>query len=149
MSEQKQRPSDGPKCRRCGNPSRLNHCNIYHCRMFNVMIPPENPIGALDDLAKEVHQINVEKGFWEDRENKNFGEMVALMHSELSEALEAHRKDLKDDKLTHRKGIDVELADCLIRIMDYCGAYDVPIGDIVREKINYNKSRPFKHGKKY
>jgi len=49
--------------------------------------------------------------------DRNFGEVVALMHSELSEALEAHRKGLMDDKLPHRSGVEVEFADCIIRIL--------------------------------
>src|SRR5271157_249593 len=51
----------------------------------------------------------------------NHGERFALIHSEISEAMESHRKDLMDDKLPHRKGVEVELADALIRIFDYAG----------------------------
>jgi len=54
-----------------------------------------------------------------------------------------------DDKLPEYKGVEVELADTLIRILDYCGAHQVPIGEIVRKKIEFNKTRAHKHGKKY
>lgn len=76
---------------------------------------------------------------------------IALMHSELSEALEADRKDLMDDKLTHRKGLEVELADAVIRIKDFAQGYDLDIEGAEKEKLAYNESRPYLHGenKKY
>lgn len=49
---------------------------------------------------------------------RNFGEVIGLMHSELSEALEADRKSLMDDKLPHRNGVEVEFSDCFIRVGD-------------------------------
>jgi len=104
----------------------------------------------LNDLAESIFNDNRKKGFWpESPELRNKGELIALMHSELSEALEADRKNLMDDKLTNRKGFDVELADCLIRILDTCGALDIPIQQIVEEKLEYNRSRAHKHGKGY
>ena len=74
---------------------------------------------------------------------------LALITSEISEALEADRKDLMDDHLPQYYGFDVELADALIRILDLCGANNVDIGKVVRDKLAYNKSRPFKHGKAF
>lgn len=104
----------------------------------------------LKKLSKEIHQNAVDKGFWENGvENRNKAEMIALMHSELSEALEADRKDLMDDKLPHRKGLEVELADCIIRILDFTEAFDLDIEGAIREKMVYNSTRPYKHGKKY
>ncbi len=67
--------------------------------------------------------------------------LISLMHSELSEALEAVRKDLNDDHLTNRKGVEVEFADTIIRIMDYCGGFDINIGWKMKDVIifsNYN-----------
>lgn len=66
---------------------------------------------------------------------------IALMHSELSEATEGARKDLMDDKLPHRKMLEVELADCVIRIMDLCGKMNLDIGGAIVEKMQYNASR--------
>ena len=125
-------------------------------------------------MDKEVYQANKAKGFWKYREEtpqliRNFfpeeiaeefaiavekaynAQAIALMHSELSEALEADRKDLMDDKLTHRKGLEVELADAVIRIMDFSQGKDLDVGGAVIEKLDYNKTRPYLHGenKKY
>lgn len=72
---------------------------------------------------------------------RNFGEVVALMHSELSEALEADRKDLMDDKLPHRKGVEVEFADCIIRILDTAAAMGLDVAGAVIEKNRYNRER--------
>lgn len=72
---------------------------------------------------------------------RNFGEVVALMHSELSEALEADRKGLKDDKLPHRDGREVEFADCIIRILDTAAAEGLDVPGAFIEKNRYNQSR--------
>lgn len=102
---------------------------------------------SIKELAVEVHQNAVDKGFWE--KERNVGEMIALIHAELSEALEADRDDLMDDKLTHRKGLEVEMADAFIRILDFCEGMGLDLEGAVREKIEFNKNRPHKHGKKY
>lgn len=72
---------------------------------------------------------------------RNFGEVVALMHSELSEALEADRKDLMDDKLPKRSGVEVEFADCVIRIMDTCRAMNLDLFGAIVDKDQYNRDR--------
>lgn len=72
---------------------------------------------------------------------RNFGEVVALMHSELSEALEADRKGLMDDKLPHRDGREVEFADCIIRILDTAAALDLDVAGALIEKNRINQTR--------
>ena len=68
-------------------------------------------------------------------------EKIALIHSELSEGLEAYRKDKKDDHLPHFDGLTVELADACIRIFDLAGALELNLGAAIVEKIEYNKQR--------
>jgi len=64
-----------------------------------------------------------------------------LIHSEITEAAEGHRKDKMDDHLPHRKAVEVELADALIRIYGLAGALDLDVGSAMEEKIIYNRTR--------
>ena len=123
-----------------------------------------NPFVNLDNLAEYIHMQNVSKGFWKD-ENEVLTAMsaedapkvakafklqrVALVHSELSESVEALRKDAVDDHLPQYPGFAVELVDSLIRIFDMCGAYNIPVSKIMEDKLAYNSNRPYKHGKEF
>lgn len=69
-------------------------------------------------------------------------EKLALVHSEVSEGLEGHRKGLQDDKLPHRPMIEVELADAVIRIADLAGALGLDLGGAIAEKLAFNAQRP-------
>lgn len=84
--------------------------------------------------------------WWVDLEtgaplNRNVGEMLALVHSEISEALEGHRKGLMDDHLTDRPMFDVELADAVIRILDIAAGLKVDLVQVIYEKLAYNRQR--------
>lgn len=98
----------------------------------------------LNDLAATCHQAALR--WWQDpvtghRLERNKGEMIALMHSELSETLEGERKGSMDSHLPHRKSAEVELVDVLIRLFDYAGAYGYDLEGAFWEKMKYNAQR--------
>lgn len=72
---------------------------------------------------------------------RNKGEMLCLIHSEISEAMEGERKGLMDDHLPHRPMAEVELADAVIRICDYAGRWGYDLGGAIMEKLEYNSNR--------
>lgn len=100
---------------------------------------------VLNGLAKHCRGVN--EHFWRNvktnkrLKNRNRGEMLMLMVTELAEALEGERKGLMDTHLPHRKMAEVELADCIIRLMDYAGGFGYDIGGAVVEKLAYNAQR--------
>lgn len=104
-----------------------------------------------DNLVAMCHGASKAAGWWTDLSNgkpidphadKNLvPAKLCLIHSEVSEAMEGHRKGLMDDKLPHRKMIEVELADAVIRIADLAGALGLDLGGAIAEKLAYNASR--------
>ena len=99
----------------------------------------------LQDLIDDVHGNARNKGFWEGE--RNTGEAIALMHTELSEALEAARAGYPVDNKVPFDNFTVELADCVIRIFDMAGGMGLSLVDALLAKHEYNQTRPHKHGK--
>ena len=106
---------------------------------------------TINEFAAEVHKNAVDHGWWEGE--RTFPEIVALIHSEVSEALEEYRNGrLPTEVYTGNggkpEGIPIELADVIIRIFDYCGYAGIDIENVLEVKHEYNKSRPYRHGGK-
>lgn len=102
-------------------------------------------------MRDEIHKNAVNHGWWD--EERSFGDILSLCHSELSEALEEHRNGHSPTEIYYSEegkpeGISIELADCIIRILDYCGHEGIDIAQAMIIKHEYNKSRPYRHGGK-
>jgi NTP pyrophosphatase (non-canonical NTP hydrolase) len=98
----------------------------------------------LNQLSKTVHEANIK--WWQDPHTqqpikRNKGELLMLIVSEVAEAMEGERKNLMDDHLPHRKMAEVELADAIIRILDYSAAYGYDLQGAYDEKMAYNAVR--------
>jgi len=118
--------------------------------------PKDVNVRSAGNLLVDVcHQASKGAGWWKSegmdlsveikRSSMLAGALVAqklcLIHSEISEAMEGHRKGLMDDKIKHRPMIEVELADAMIRICDLAGALGMDLGGAIQEKLAYNATR--------
>lgn len=122
-------------------------------------------LNGLNEAAKIIHQGNVEKGFWDGE--RNVGELLMLVTSELGEAMEAHRKNRFANIEQAQKLIDLggqfeltfkeylkdtfedEIADSVIRLLDLCAGLGIDLETHIKLKVKYNRTRPRLHGKAY
>lgn len=100
----------------------------------------------INDLVDACHGASRAAGWYNNPKTgeaieRNVPEMLCLIHSEISEAMEGYRKSLMDDHLTERKMIEVELADAVIRIADLCGYLGLDLGVAIVDKMAYNENR--------
>jgi len=129
----------------------------------------------LNELSKEIHKNAVDHGWW-DHPRQTLPETIALCHSELSEALEEYRNHkpmayIVCDLCPHQakpgyncaeldtcpnaehrdkpEGVAVEMIDCIIRILDFCGYHEIDIDTLLKAKHEYNITRPYRHGGKH
>lgn len=105
----------------------------------------------ISDYIKQAYQNQVAKGF----DDKTFGDDIALMHSELSEALEEYRNGhipteiyFNSNKPTKPEGVPIEIADVVIRIFGFCGLYGINLENALQIKMAFNETREHKHGGK-
>ena len=124
----------------------------------------------MNKLAREINDVNKSKGFWDNMEysieltkdqvrfigldkhikDAFIAQKLALVHTEVSEAVEATRlPDYEKDGygLYHKDSFADELADTIIRVLDICGQLNIDIEKQIEWKLNKNKSREFMHGK--
>ena len=106
-------------------------------------------MSTINELCKKACDIAKSKG-WDD--NKSFGELIALVHSELSESLEDYRKGYKENEIYFEGekpcGIPSELADVIIRVFDIAGRYSIDLENAINVKLEHNAKRSYKHGGK-
>lgn len=99
------------------------------------------------EVAAQIHRNAIEKGWWE--EPRTDGELIALCHAELSEALEAVRKhNPHSSKIQGFSALEEELADTVIRILDWAAGKELRIAEAIIAKMNYNRHREYRHGGK-
>lgn len=126
---------------------------------------------TIPEMIAEAYDNAKAHGWWPDGEKPNFGEKIALMHTELSEAFEEWRNGVPLDEVyatikdgttgqmyrstdpvfmqgEKPEGVPIELADVIIRIFDLCGHFKIDLEKAITMKLEYNRSRPYRHGGK-
>lgn len=133
-----------------------SECDLELANYYDSMIPDIRDPFAIEDavnfLKKVIHKDT--KAWWKDLDTEEsvlnypkkhlntwIGTKLMLVCSEIGEAMEGLRKDQMDDKLPHRKMIEVELADAIIRILDLSEGLGLDVGGAMAEKLEFNRNR--------
>ena len=146
----------------------INRIFISQFEFYEEQPSPIKDSGTTAELVTDIHNNAIAHGWYD--EQRSFGGLIALCHTELSEAFEEYRKGYKTDEVygkgypeakmsvakfeetyTDRvkpEGVLFELADVVIRIFDMCGYYGIDIEKAIQIKHKFNKTRPYKHGGK-
>jgi len=105
----------------------------------------------INELIKDSHKLALEKG-WHDID-RSIPELLCLIHSEISEVLEEHRRGKEPTEIYYNEegkpeGIPIEIADTVIRIADFCGYLGIDLEKAIKIKAQFNTTRPYRHGNK-
>jgi NTP pyrophosphatase (non-canonical NTP hydrolase) len=107
---------------------------------------------SINDLVIESYQNAIDKGWQKQGQTRPIPELIALIHSEVSEVLEEFRNARRPDETYYNglkpEGIPIELADVCIRVFDLCGQYGIDLEKAIETKMEFNKTRPLRHGGK-
>lgn len=146
-------PAQGPGCvdtfagiarGACGDVYGPGSLHTIGPHPFASLLP--DVFDTLNELSKKFHAEARAAGWYSDLKSglsieRNPGEQMMLMTTEIAEAFEGVRKNKMDDHLPHRKSVEVELADLLIRVFDFAGYHNLDLAGAAREKAAYNKTR--------
>lgn len=126
---------------------------------MNIIVPPL-PVQIIDALATSINDWACRKGFWEfdvipqsEKDaiwlrNQIKATKIMLVVTELAECVEGIRKEVPSS-IEGFTNEEEEIADAIIRLLDYCGQYELRIGEAVLAKMAFNEGRPFRHGKAF
>ena len=109
---------------------------------------------TLNELAKRCHNDAESMGWYDEGKTKSDLELLLMIITEVVETVEELRKPepqmhyYNSDKPTKPEGVAVELADTIIRLLDFCAYKQIDIEQIISEKLKYNLTRGFRHGNK-